>query len=134
MKIESFLINITSENPERLVRFYQDIVGLAPNPQIGEGAFELSPGTNLHVDGHSDTHGMAKEPQRVLINFFVADAAAEQARLKSKGVEFVRELGVEWWGGIISTFTDPDGNYCQIIQFDPSKATANLDAKTAAPA
>ena len=123
MKIESFLLNITSEDPEAMVAFYRDVLELEPNEVVGEGAFNVAPGTVLHIDGHSQTHGMTKEPQRVLIDFFVADAAAEQARLKAKGVEFVRELGVEWWGGIISTFADPDGNYLQIIQFDPSKAT-----------
>jgi uncharacterized glyoxalase superfamily protein PhnB len=86
------------------------------------------------VDGHSDTHGQTKEPHRVLLDFFVEDVAAEEARLKSQGVAFIREQGVEWWGGVISTFTDPDGNYCQIIQFDPSRATANPEEATVATA
>ena len=131
MKIESFLVNITSENPEKMAAFYRDVLELAPNEQVGEGAFNLSDSTVLHIDGHSETHGRTQEPQRVLFDFFVEDVEAEQQQLKAKGVEFVRELGLEWWGGIISTFTDPDGNYLQIIQFDPSKATANPDGANA---
>jgi predicted enzyme related to lactoylglutathione lyase len=131
MKTTSFIVNITSDNPDRLRAFYVDTVGLEPEPQMGD-ALTVMPGTYLAIDGHSDTHGMAKEPHRVLIDFFVDDVAAEEARLKSKGVQFVREQGVEWWGGVISTFTDPDGNYCQVIQYDPTRATSNPEE--AAPA
>jgi predicted enzyme related to lactoylglutathione lyase len=132
MKTTSFIINLTSENPDRLRAFYRDTIGLVPNPDVGD-AMAVMPGVNIAIDGHSDTHGMAREPQRVLIDFFVEDVAAEEARLKSKGVQFIREQGVEWWGGVISTFADPDGNYCQIIQYDPSRATANPEEQTAVP-
>lgn len=117
MKPTSFIVNITSEAPDKLIAFYRDVVGLPPNPNIGEAAFEVVPGVSFIVDGHSETKGKTKEPQRVLIDFFVDDLAAEQARLKLKGVKFVREEGKEQWGGVISTFLDPDGNYCQLIQY-----------------
>jgi predicted enzyme related to lactoylglutathione lyase len=133
MKTTSFIVNITSENPDRLRAFYLDTVGLELAPEMGD-ALKVLPETYLVVDGHTETHGMTKEPNRVLIDFFVEDVAAEEARLKSKGVPFIREQGVEWWGGIISTFTDPDGNLCQIIQYDPSRATANPEEAAAAPA
>jgi predicted enzyme related to lactoylglutathione lyase len=118
MQVESFNINITSEDPDRLVAFYRDVVGLPVHAQMGDGAFELGDAALL-VDGHSETHGPAKEPQRVLINFFVADLAAEQSRLEGHGVEFIRTAGREYWGGVISTFLDPDGNYLQLIEFRP---------------
>lgn len=125
MKPQSFLLNITSEDPSRMAAFYGDLMQLTPNPQIGEGAFDLLPGLTLHIDGHSSTHGMAKEPQRVMLDFFVDDLASEQARLKSKGVQFIREAGREEWGGLISTFADPDGNYCQLIEFKPDEANGS---------
>ena len=89
MKMQSFLLNITSEDPARMAAFYGDVMNLTPNPVIGEGAFDLLPGLTLHIDGHSSTHGMAKEPQRMMLDFFVDDLASEQARLKSKGVQFI---------------------------------------------
>jgi predicted enzyme related to lactoylglutathione lyase len=119
MKPTGFIVNVTSEAPDRLIEFYRDVVELPPNPNIGEGAFEVMPGVSFIVDGHSQTKGKAKEPQRVLVDLFVDDLGAEQARLKSKGVKFVREEGKEYWGGVISTFLDPDGNYCQLIQYKP---------------
>ncbi|MEX1253261.1 MAG: VOC family protein [Dehalococcoidia bacterium] len=119
MKVTSFVITVTSEQPERLVGFYKDVVGLPPRPEMGEGAFDAA-GAAFMIDGHSDTKGAAKEPQRVLIDFFVDDLAAEQKRLEQQGVSFIRTAGREEWGGVISTFLDPDGNYCQLIEYKPA--------------
>ena len=122
MKTTSFIVNVTTDQPEVLTAFYRDVVQLAQNPNIGETAFEITPGATFIIDGHSDVKGKAKEPARVLIDFFVEDIAAEQARLKSKGVTFIREEGKEYWGGVISTFLDPDGNYVQLIEYKPEVA------------
>jgi predicted enzyme related to lactoylglutathione lyase len=118
MKVNTLLLNITSENPEKMKAFYADVVGLEKNPDMGDDAFRAG-GATLAIDGHSDTKGTAKEPQRYLIDFFVDDLKAEQARLEGKGVQFIRKEGKEYWGGTISTFLDPDGNYCQIIEYKP---------------
>ena len=119
MKVSSFILNITSEQPDRLKAFYRDTVQLAPNPDIGEdGAFKVGEGASFVIDGHSETIGPAKEPQRALINFWVDtpdDVVAERERLEAAGVTFIRKEGTEYWGGVISTFLDPDGNYCQLM-------------------
>lgn len=116
MEIQNFHVQVTSENPERLIAFYRDTVGLPGVPEIGEGAFKVG-GANFFVDGHSETKGPAKEPNRVLIDLVVQDLKAEQTRLEQGGVKFIRREGTEQWGGTISTFVDPDGNYCQLIQY-----------------
>lgn len=116
MKINNFHIQITSEDPERLRTFYRDIVGLPAAADMGDGAFVVA-GANLFVDGHSDTHGMTKEPARMLVDLVVDDVKAERERLEKAGVKFIRSEGKEEWGGTISTFLDPDGNYCQLIQY-----------------
>ncbi|HLG11735.1 MAG TPA: VOC family protein [Dehalococcoidia bacterium] len=118
MHVNQLILNVTSEDPERLGAFYRDVVKLEPNPQVGEHAF-LAAGATFIIDGHSETKGMAKEPQRVLINFMVDDIAAEQDRLEAQGVTFIRKQGREYWGGVISTFLDPDGNYAQLMEFKP---------------
>ncbi len=117
MHVTSFNINLTSEQPERVTAFYRDVVGLPMNDRLD--AFLVGPDAQILIDGHSETKGPAKEPQRVLINMFVEDIAAEQARLQTQGVTFIREQGKEYWGGVISTFLDPDGNYLQLIEFRP---------------
>ena len=118
VKVNQFILNVTSEDPDRLAAFYSDTVALPKNPDVGERAFTAG-GTAFLIDGHSETKGTAKEPHRMLINFFVDDLAAEQGRLEGQGVKFIRTAGREEWGGVISTFLDRDGNYCQLIQFKP---------------
>jgi predicted enzyme related to lactoylglutathione lyase len=118
MKVTSFILNLTSEDPELLQNFYEDILELPKRENSGDGALAIGEST-LIIDGHSLTRGPAQEPHRVLINFFVDDLAAEQERLEARGVQFIRTAGREYWGGIISTFLDPDGNYCQLIEYRP---------------
>lgn len=116
MQINNFHVQITSDNPDRLKTFYRDTVGLPTVPEMGDGAFQVA-GANFFIDGHSETKGSTKEPNRVLVDLVVPDLKAEQTRLEGAGVKFVRKEGKEEWGGIISTFQDPDGNYCQLIQY-----------------
>lgn len=114
MKVNGLILNVNSEQPERLATFYRETVGLEPHPDMGPGAFSVA-GTFLVIDGHSEVRGATKEAPRVLIDLMVDDIAAEEARLRAAGVTFIRSQGEEYWGGIISTFLDPDGNYCQIM-------------------
>ena len=121
MEVQSLFLNLTSEDPARLYAFYKDTVGLSVMPDMGEFTLNVA-GAALGIDGHSETKGSAKEPSRVLIDLFVADLAAEQSRLEGLGVKFIRTAGREEWGGVISTFPDPDGNLVQIIEFQPPTA------------
>lgn len=116
MQVNSFLINVTSQDPAKLKDFYANTVGLPLNPDFGEGAMMAGP-TPFLIDGHAGVNGPAKEPARMLLDFFVDDLAAEQKRLEAAGVKFIRTAGKEPWGGVTSTFLDPDGNYCQLIEF-----------------
>jgi predicted enzyme related to lactoylglutathione lyase len=114
MKVNGLVLNVNSEQPERLISFYRDTVGLEPHPDMGPGAFNVA-GSFFVIDSHSEVHGPTKESPRVLIDLMVDDIDAEEARLRAAGVQFTRSKGEEYWGGIISTFKDPDGNYCQIM-------------------
>ncbi len=118
MKVTQCIVNVNSGDPDRLGAFYRDVIGLEGNADIGPNAFNAG-GTTFLIDGHSEVSGKNSDPPRVLINFFVDDLNAEQARLESAGVEFIRKAGKEEWGGVISTFVDPDGNYVQLIEFKP---------------
>ncbi len=118
MDVTGFNINITSEDPARLAAFYRDVLQLPAAEEMGPHAF-VAGGAHLLIDGHGETRGSAKEPTRILVNFFVEDVVAERTRLEAAGVSFTRKEGVEYWGGVISTMVDPDGNYLQLIQFKP---------------
>lgn len=124
MNVTGFNINITSEDPDRLSAFYRDVLQLPPVEEIGPGAFAVG-GAVIVVSEHGDTLGAAKEPSRILVNMHVDDVLAERQRLEAAGVTFIRKEGREYWGGIISTLVDPDGNYLQLIEFsEPDTANA----------
>ena len=130
MKVTDISVNVNTDNPARLIAFYRDVVGLELIPDAEE-RFQLSPSASLVIDTHSETAGPTKEPSRVLLDLFVADLATEQRRLEDAGVKFSRSAGVEFWGGIISTFADPVGNIVQLIEYNPAMATPEPAATTA---
>ena len=119
MKVDQFVVNINSEQPEALIAFYRDIVGLRPNEEMGTGAFMAGSSSfiALIIDGHSEVKGATKEPQRVLLNFLVSDLASEETRLKEQGVQFIMSATVKLHG-VFATFLDPDGNYCQLVELE----------------
>ena len=119
MKTSQFIVILHSQRPEDLIAFYRDVVGLEPRFDVTEGAFRVSPSSefDLIIEPHSEISGASAEPQRLLLNFVVEDAIAEQGRLKSRGVVFIRDATEEPGVGLFATFQDPDGNYCQLIEF-----------------
>ncbi len=118
MQVQPLLVALNSEDPERLTAFYKDVVGLIPRFDVVPGAFAMSEEAPvcLIVEGHSEVRGAAKDPHRMMLNFSVDDTAAEAGRLRQQGVTFVRESYEEPGVGMFATFTDPDGNYCQLVQ------------------
>ncbi len=118
MQVDQFVVSLNSGQPETLIAFYRDTVGLTVNPDFGPGAFMVgsSDFIALIIEGHDGVKGSTKEPQRTALNFFVADVAAEQKRLESQAVRFVRSAAEEPGFGVVATFADPDGNYCQLMQ------------------
>ncbi len=119
MNVGMVILNINSDQPEELLRFYRDVVGLPPHPDAGRESTLMAGPLELVFDGHSKIKGSAPQPERTLLNLFVDDIAIEQARMEAAGVRFIRNQGREYWGGVISTFVDPDGNYAQLMQFKP---------------
>ncbi|MEO8539962.1 MAG: VOC family protein [bacterium] len=117
MRVSQFLLNLTSERPRDLFHFYRDTLGLEEEQMMGMAV--KAGGAILSFDFHSAVRGGAREPHRYLINLVVEDLSAEQARIEAQGVSFIRRKGRESWGGLISTFLDPDGNYVQLVEYHP---------------
>ncbi len=120
LRVSQFILNLTSERPAELCRFYREVLGLAEEPGIPYAV--RAGGAIIAFDSHSEVRGGAREPQRYLINLVVEDLSAEQARIEAQGVTFTRRKGREHWGGIISTMLDPDGNFVQLVQYPEGMA------------
>lgn len=119
--VTAFLLNITSDRPGELFKFYRDVVALPPAPEYGPAV--RAAGAIITFNRHSEVRGGAKEPQRQFTSLGVEDISAEQARIEAQGVTFIRRKGRDERGRIVSTFLDPDGNYVQLLQ-DNERATA----------
>lgn len=110
-----FTISLTSEDPDKLATFYRDVLCLPRDEAVGGLSFKIGSG-RLRISGHSETTGRSKEPTRCLINLFVRDVESEFRRLQERDVQVIRNATREAWGGLVSTFADPDGNYFQLIE------------------
>ena len=109
-----------SEDPQRLVRFYRDVLGLEASFGGEDGAEFRLGGIRIGLWQHSELHGAARDPARVIVNFVVDDAIAEYELLRRRGVDFIKPPTDEDWGGTLvalATFRDPDGNFLQLLQF-----------------
>ncbi len=114
MNLNSILIG--SEDPARLTEYYSRLFG-APGWTGGEfTGWQVGTGF-ITVGPHSAVHGKNPEPGRLIWNIETADVAGEFARLAAAGATVVQEPyhpgeAEEVW---IATFSDPDGNYFQLM-------------------
>lgn len=74
-------------------------IGLIPSPRGGEKLGSISPS----------------------VQFLVGNVDVAYDELRNIGVNFIKELHDEPWGGRQATFTDPDGNILEIVQINWEK-------------
>ena len=107
---------IWTDNLERLVRFYRDVLGLTPH-SVREGFVAFKFGDmRLNLGSHRDVRGSTTDPYRIMVNLGTMDIHRLTQDLLAKGVKFIRPPEREDWGGYVATFSDPDGNLLQLLQ------------------
>ncbi|MCL4242755.1 MAG: VOC family protein [Dehalococcoidia bacterium] len=131
MEINEVSIQLASPDPQRLAAFYRDVVGLKPTEGMGDQSFHIGAAGLLFIVDHSEVSGPTAEPARAIIDLHIGGLDAEHERLERAGVKFIRNKGVEFWGGVISTFEDPDGNRIQLMEYRPELARPEGAAVTA---
>lgn len=112
-QIKTFGIILGTERFDACVKFYRDTLGL-PLWYEKSGLVCLRYG-----DGYLmiETGGMARDERKpnaenpTMLRFNVEDVPAAAALLEKQGVP-VNVKQYEW--GIVGTFTDPDGNACEL--------------------
>ncbi|NYT96211.1 VOC family protein [Salinispora sp. H7-4] len=109
-KLGSILLGTTQ--PDKLKEWYRKT--LAPEYN-GEGPINLG-GFLLVIENRDDVDTKNHEPGRMILNFHVDDFDAVEAQLRAAGVEWLSPVA-DRPSGRFGTFSDPDGNYLQIIQF-----------------
>lgn len=105
---------IGSEHPKVLSEFYHKIIG-RPADMEDNGWYGWQIGKCfLTIGPHSEIKGTAKEPSRIIINFESRQVKEEFERIKALGATVVAEP-YDMSGGLVATFSDPDGNYFQLM-------------------
>ena len=107
---------IWTDNLDRLLGFYRDILGLKPHSVSPDFVAFKWGDMRLSIGKHSEVKGHTTEPNRIMVNLGVDDLHAAYQSLSTKGVRFTRPPEEEHWGGWVSTFSDPDGNTLQLLQ------------------
>lgn len=118
---------IGSHQPKVLAEFYEKVLEKKPDWTDGNWYVWQVGATSLTVGEHSEVHGKAKEPQRIILNLETKEIQKEFERIKKTGAEIIKEpySPDEAPDMQIATFADPDGNYFQLMppwEDDPSKA------------
>jgi predicted enzyme related to lactoylglutathione lyase len=125
MNLNNILIG--SEQPERLTAYYTKLFGDPMWNENGYVGWMIGSGA-VTVGPHDQVKGQNAEPGRVIWNISSADVRGDVERLKGAGATVVQEPYVpdgaegEAEGMLIATFSDPDGNYFQVMsEMDPSE-------------
>jgi catechol 2,3-dioxygenase-like lactoylglutathione lyase family enzyme len=102
-------------NLEKAAKFYEETLGL-------EKKYEYSSYVGFECGGveiglaPKIIEGQKVSPVSPSVQFLVDDVEKVYRELKNKGVNFIKELHEEPWGGKQATFTDLDGNVLEITQ------------------
>lgn len=102
---------------QALVEFYGKLFGRQADMNEG-GYYGWQVGNCfLTIGEHSEVHGQAKEPARIILNLETTAVQEEFERLRNMGVTVIREpYGMDEMDvGLIATLADPDGNYIQLM-------------------
>lgn len=114
-----------SENPQKLVDFYKEILGKETEWSGGDfQGFQVGAGTMV-IGPHDKVKGKNPNPERIMFNFETDNVEEEFNRIKGLGTKVIAapyhpSEDAEDAQGKIATFEDPDGNYFQIMS--PMKA------------
>ena len=108
---------IWSENLNRLLPFYRDVLGLTVGIESPGFVLFGKPGTPaLGLGTHSEVRGRNADAARHMVGLVSDDVDADWKRLKDAGVEFI-ENPTDYGDVRIATLKDPDGNLVQLLQF-----------------
>ncbi|MCL5433187.1 MAG: VOC family protein [Patescibacteria group bacterium] len=110
-------ILLFSEDPAKLSDFYREVFQKDPEMEdgdyfgflVGKGFFTIGP--------HDKVQGKNTNPERIMFNFETESVEKEFERIKSLGANVIAEPYQmdEESEGWIATFSDPDGNYFQLM-------------------
>ncbi|MDH5374346.1 MAG: VOC family protein [Candidatus Bathyarchaeota archaeon] len=105
---------------KKATKFYEEILGLEKKYEYPSYVGFECGGVEIGLIPKL-TERQKISPLSPSVEFLADDVEKVYNELKNKGVEFIKELHYEPWGGRQATFTDPDGNILEIAQINWEK-------------
>jgi len=103
-------VNVATQDLQRAVKFYGEILGLERNPRSSDEWPEFETGNLTLLLATADKTGVPFGPSNNAIALRVSDVDAAHERLKAAGVEFLFEETYDSGVCKMAFFKDPDGN------------------------
>ncbi|MDX6745010.1 VOC family protein [Actinocorallia sp. A-T 12471] len=128
MEVLSGRVLIRPTDPERSLRFYRDVLGLAVYREFGPPD---APGTVFFLgSGFLELSGRAETPSSDAVALWlqVRDVRAEHERLAAASVTVLREPRLEPWGLHEMWIADPDGVRLVLVEI-PSDHPLRRDSR-----
>ncbi len=115
-------VRVFVSDMDRALEFYDKRLGIGVRNRLAEfpGFVELATeGTvlALHRPGDEWPEGKKQVGRPTGITLMTADIQATYRSLTSKGVRFSGPPARQPWGGILTSFFDPDGNEIDLVEF-----------------
>jgi predicted enzyme related to lactoylglutathione lyase len=107
-----------SQNPQALADFYAKVLERKPDFTDGEWSGFNAGACMLSFGPHDKVQGKSQNPERLILNFETDHVKEEFERIKELGAHVVTvpyQMGEVEDAGWIATFSDPDGNYFQLM-------------------
>jgi predicted enzyme related to lactoylglutathione lyase len=111
LNLNSIMLGTT--HPKVLAEFYEKVFGRPADMGDGEWYMWQAGNCSLSIGEHSEVHGQAKEPSRIILNLETKAVKEEFERLKNSATVIKEPYEME--GGWIATLADPDGNFIQLM-------------------
>ena len=106
-----------TEDMERAVRFYRDVLGLELLRREGDSWAQFDGGA-IRFALHGAVHGRPVSPGGATAVFEVDDLDGARRALEERGVRFEDHVGEVPGYARFASFSDPDGNQVQIIEYE----------------
>lgn len=120
-----YRILIFSENPDKLMKFYKDILDLKLEKKLDIPndygyLFGVNGEMKLWIGKHSEVKGKSKESVRIIHNLFTDEVQKWYKKVKDAGVEILCKPELTPFATkddpiYVSTFLDPEGNCWQFM-------------------
>lgn len=118
LNLNSIMLN--SSDYKKLANFYGKLLKKEPEMVDDEHGYigYLAGNCFISIGAHDKVHDKNQNPERIILFFESADVQAEFDRIKQiEGVEVIKEPYSPNGSSshLISTLSDPDGNYFQVV-------------------